>query len=123
MKYFLYRKRSWILIQILRKIRGIDNELMRLFEIKNVQMDPSYWLEQTPTRALFYLLFFVCQLFCFMDPAKAQVSQIIIQRIELMPNEPSPYSMRDWKQVAIGYDSFVYDIDKLGQYLPLVFTK
>jgi hypothetical protein len=53
----------------------------------------------------------------------AQIGQITIQRIELMPNEPSPYSMRDWRKVAIGYDSFVYDIDKLGQYLPLVFTK
>ncbi|MEO6132124.1 MAG: laminin G, partial [Saprospiraceae bacterium] len=53
----------------------------------------------------------------------AQVSQITIQRIELMPNEPSPYSMRDWKKVAISYDSFVYDINKTGQYLPLVFTR
>ncbi len=53
----------------------------------------------------------------------AQVDQINIQRIELMPNEPSPFSMRDWKKVAMGYDSFVYDINKTGQYLPLVFTR
>ena len=29
---------------------------------------------------------------------------ITFDRIELMPNMPAPYEMRDWKQVAIGYD-------------------
>src|SRR5690349_17035089 len=52
-----------------------------------------------------------------------QVNQVNIQRIELMPNEPSPYNMRDWKSVAVAYDSFVYDINKTGQYLPLVFKR
>ncbi len=52
-----------------------------------------------------------------------QVSQINIQRIELMPNEPSPFNIRDWKQVATGYDSFVYDINRTGQFLPLIFTR
>ncbi len=59
---------------------------------------------------------------CSIKILSAQVSQINIQRIELMPNEPSPFSMRDWKKVAIGYDSFVYDINKTGLYLPLIFT-
>ena len=36
-----------------------------------------------------------------------------------MPNKPEPYIMRDWKQVAIGYDSLVYDVTKKGEYLPL----
>ncbi|HZV67965.1 MAG TPA: LamG-like jellyroll fold domain-containing protein [Saprospiraceae bacterium] len=53
----------------------------------------------------------------------AQVSQINIARVDLMPNEPSPFTMRDWKEVAIGYDSFVYDINKTGLYLPLIFTR
>jgi hypothetical protein len=52
-----------------------------------------------------------------------QVNQVNIQRIELMPNEPSPYNMRDWKCVAVAYDSFVYDINKTGQFLPLVFKR
>ncbi len=51
---------------------------------------------------------------------KAQVVQIDINRIEMMPNEPAPYNVRDWAQVAIQYDSFVYDIQKTGQYLPFV---
>jgi hypothetical protein len=50
----------------------------------------------------------------------AQPGQIDVNRIEMMPNEPAPYNVRDWKQVAIQYDSFVYDIQKTGQYLPLV---
>src|SRR5688572_28618478 len=53
----------------------------------------------------------------------AQIEQIDFTRVELMPNEPSPYNMRDWNEVALGYDSFVYDITKTGQYLPLVFVR
>lgn len=45
--------------------------------------------------------------------------QIDIDRIELMPNKPEPYVMRDWKEVALGYDSLVYDINRKGMYLPL----
>jgi len=46
--------------------------------------------------------------------------QINIDRIEQMPNLPLPYEIRDWKQVTIGYDSFVFDFNLSGQYLPLV---
>ncbi len=38
-----------------------------------------------------------------------------------MPNQPAPYNVRDWRQVALRYDSFVYDLQKTGQYLPLSF--
>ncbi|MGB4841143.1 MAG: laminin G, partial [Saprospiraceae bacterium] len=50
----------------------------------------------------------------------AQEGQIRIPRIELMPDQPSPYDVRDWKNVAIQYDSFIYNNTKTGQYLPLV---
>jgi len=46
--------------------------------------------------------------------------QIVINRIEQMPNLPSPYEMRDWKKVAMGYDSLVFNFTLTGQYLPLV---
>jgi hypothetical protein len=46
--------------------------------------------------------------------------QISIPRIELMPNKPSPYTMRDWKRVAVGYDSLVFNPNLTGTYLPLV---
>lgn len=48
-----------------------------------------------------------------------QSGQIAIPRVELMPNQPAPYNVRNWKQVALHYDSFVYDLQKTGQYLPL----
>ncbi len=49
----------------------------------------------------------------------ASAQQITINRIEQMPNAPSPYRMRDWKQVAKGYDSLVFDFNRAGTYLPL----
>ena len=49
----------------------------------------------------------------------SHAQQIPIPRIEQMPNLPSPYEMRNWKEAAIGYDAFVFDLDKTGQYLPL----
>jgi len=54
-------------------------------------------------------------------PAAPQgVPQAKLQRIELMPDLPRPYAMRDWKKVARDYDALVFDFDAKGQYLPLV---
>ncbi|MCK4595937.1 hypothetical protein KAT73_04075, partial [candidate division WOR-3 bacterium] len=61
-------------------------------------------------------LAFSCQVASF-DESKAE--QLSIDRVELMPNEPSPYLMRDWRQVAIDYDNFVFNFDATGQFLPL----
>ena len=49
--------------------------------------------------------------------------QIPINRVELMPNMPAPYEMRDWKKVAMGYDSLVFNHNLSGQYLPLIFWR
>ena len=49
--------------------------------------------------------------------------QIDINRIEQMPNLPEPYKMRDWKQVSMGYDNFVFDFNISGQYLPLIWWR
>ena len=72
---------------------------------------------------LFFTIFFICLLSGYAQICMSQAGQIAIARVEQMPNEPSPYFMRDWKNVATAYDSFVYDIQKSGQYLPLVFIK
>lgn len=45
--------------------------------------------------------------------------QISIPRIDNMTNLPIPYLMRDWKQVAIDYDNFVFDTSRTGSYLPI----
>ena len=52
--------------------------------------------------------------------AFSQTGQIDIGRVSLMPNLPSPYLMRDWKQVGIRYDSIIYSLSATGQYLPLM---
>lgn len=49
----------------------------------------------------------------------AQSGQLTISRIGLMPDIPSPLLIRDWKKVAQDYDSFIFDINKAGTYLPL----
>ncbi|NND31776.1 MAG: T9SS type A sorting domain-containing protein [Saprospiraceae bacterium] len=47
----------------------------------------------------------------------------MINRIENMPDQPVPYNLRNWKEVARKYDTFVYDLNKSGEFLPLVFIK
>ncbi len=51
---------------------------------------------------------------------RGQSGQVTVPRIERMSNLPTPYNLRNWKQVARQYDSFVYDVTKTGQYLPFV---
>jgi Concanavalin A-like lectin/glucanases superfamily/Secretion system C-terminal sorting domain len=53
-------------------------------------------------------------------PISAVGQQINLDRIEMMPNQPSPYLMLDWKAMTAGYDSLVYDLDLVGEYLPLI---
>ncbi len=65
--------------------------------------------------------FIHCIAAIFFCSADLFAQQINIQRIEAMPNNPSPYLMRDWKTVARGYDSLVYNYNLQGDYLPLIF--
>jgi hypothetical protein len=63
------------------------------------------------------LLFLILVLATFQVPA--QTGQLNISRVTMMPDLPAPYHIRDWKTVAVDYDTFVFDLDKTGQYLPL----
>lgn len=45
--------------------------------------------------------------------------QIAIPRVDMMPDKPQPYEMRNWKQVTKNYDSLVFNLTASGQYLPL----
>lgn len=49
----------------------------------------------------------------------AQTGQVNISRINQMPDLPSPLLIMDWDAVAEGYDTFVFDLNKTGQFLPL----
>ncbi len=59
-------------------------------------------------------------LLIFSSTIVINAQQININRIEQMPNIPSPYEMRDWKKTAAGYDTLVFNINLTGQYLPLI---
>lgn len=50
-------------------------------------------------------------------------TQIQIPRVGKMPDLPVPYEMRNWKEIALGYDKLVYDTEKSGDYFPLVEQK
>ncbi len=63
--------------------------------------------------------FWLAFLGCF-GSGLAQPGQVAIPRIDQMPDQPTPFNVRDWRTVALQYDSFVYDVDQTGQYLPLV---
>ena len=54
---------------------------------------------------------------------KVSGQQIEVDRIEMMPNRPSPYEMREWGQVTVGYDTFVFDFNLTGQHLPLIWWR
>lgn len=43
-----------------------------------------------------------------------------IARVDLAPNIPDPFHMRDWEAVAIGYDRLVFDLNARGEHLPLI---
>lgn len=51
--------------------------------------------------------------------ARAQY-QLPLSPIELLPNAPSTYQMRDWLSVATNFDALAFDTTATGQFLPLV---
>jgi hypothetical protein len=61
----------------------------------------------------------IIQLCIFAMQSFAQQGQLSISRIDQMPNLPVPLQIRDWNAVAHDYDSFVFNLNKTGTYLPL----
>ncbi len=62
----------------------------------------------------------IATLIIFSGYSTASSQQIHIPTIDNMPAFPKPYHMRNWKRVAIGYDSLVFNPGLNGKYLPLV---
>lgn len=50
----------------------------------------------------------------------APVADKAITQVELIPNLPEPFHMRDWRAVAYGYDKLVFDFEAQGDYLPVI---
>jgi hypothetical protein len=54
------------------------------------------------------------------QPEPVMVTQVAINRVEGMPNQPTPYKMLAWKEKAINFDRYVFDHEATGDYMPLI---
>lgn len=52
--------------------------------------------------------------------SQVPVKQVSISLVAEMPNMPSPYKMKNWKQVGIKQDKLLYDFNAKGALLPLI---
>ena len=50
--------------------------------------------------------------------AEAQ-HQLSLAPINLLPNAPTAYQMRDWRAVATAFDALAFDVNATGQFLPI----
>jgi hypothetical protein len=53
-----------------------------------------------------------------LTPAPSAQKQIA--HVVDMPREPSPYLLKDWRVVAQKFDQIAFDLDRKGDYLPLI---
>jgi hypothetical protein len=54
------------------------------------------------------------------QPEPMVVTQVAIERVVGMPNQPTPYKMLAWKEKAINFDRYVFDRGATGDYMPLI---
>jgi hypothetical protein len=52
-----------------------------------------------------------------------QSGQLGLTRISQMPNMPSPFIMRDWRDVSLKYDQLIFNTNASGDYMPFVKIK
>jgi hypothetical protein len=62
-----------------------------------------------------FILFIANEVF-----AQGPVKQIPISVVATMPNMPTPYKMKNWKQIGIKQDALLYDFNAKGALLPLI---
>lgn len=53
-------------------------------------------------------------------PEPVPVEQISIDRVNLMPDQPAPYKMLDWKEKALNYDQYAFNRNLTGEFLPFL---
>jgi hypothetical protein len=54
------------------------------------------------------------------QPNGTPVTQIRIPRVDMMPNLPKPYHLKDWQKTALDFDRYVYDFNAKGDYRPFI---
>jgi hypothetical protein len=67
-----------------------------------------------------YLIIILLTFGC--EPEEKAVTQITIDRISGMPDQPEPYKMLDWKEKAINYDQYVFNTSLNGEFRPFLWT-
>lgn len=70
------------------------------------------------TRLILIFIVLICAPLC--DSYEVRAKQKTIDRIELMPRNPSPFVMKDWKALAQAYDRLIFDFKAKGEYLPVI---
>lgn len=73
-----------------------------------------------PLSFFFVLLALLPTLAAAEAPTAPPTTQLAIDRVELMPNRPTPFALKDFKAVARGYDKLVFDFNAKGEHLPLI---
>ena len=66
-----------------------------------------------------YILKIITGCLLLTGSATAQVKQQKINRVEQMPYLPRPLQIIDYKQLALRFDSTVYDFNARGKFWPL----
>ena len=70
------------------------------------------------TKLVLILFALICAPLCPAYGVRAK--QKTIERVELMPRNPSPFVMKDWKALAHAYDQLIFSFNAKGKYLPLI---
>lgn len=60
-----------------------------------------------------FIILFACD-------KERDVEQVMIHRVSLMPDLPSPYKMIDWYEKAHQFDQYVFNLELKGAYRPFV---
>lgn len=77
-------------------------------------------------RIHYVMVLLVCMGFysCKTEPSKFSIEnpidQVQLSRIDSMPNLPNPFKIMDFKNLAKGFDSLVFDDTQTGEYWPLI---
>jgi hypothetical protein len=56
---------------------------------------------------------------CVFSAVAAAQHQLSLAPINLLPNAPTTYSMRNWQQVALDFDALAFNTTASGQHLPI----
>ena len=79
-------------------------------------------LNKIVNRLFSFLIFNLLITSC--EPSKYEITSLVkqqsIQRVDVMPNLPTPFKIIDYNQIAKDYDRLVYDPNQTGPYWPLI---